>query len=122
MQELITKVEQWAEDRNLIQGSIPSKQIQKTAEELMELAVAVGKDELLAELRDDMSYSYYHRRLEKVSVELADAVGDTLVTLLVVCKQLGLDIEDCLLVAYDQIKDRKGKMVNGKFVKETDNE
>lgn len=118
MQELITKVEQWAEDRNLIQGSIPSKQIQKTAEELMELAVAVGKDELLAELRDDMSDFYYHRRLERVSAELADAVGDTLVTLLVVCKQLGLSIEDCLLVAYDQIKDRKGKMVNGKFVKE----
>ena len=34
--------------------------------------------------------------------------------------QLGLNIGDCIKDAYDEIKDRKGKMVNGVFVKEQD--
>ena len=32
----------------------------------------------------------------------------------------GLDFKDCVQHAYDQIKDRKGKMVDGVFVKEED--
>lgn len=104
MQDLIDRVVQWAEDRNLIAGSSPEKQLQKTAEELIELAVAVGRDSI-------MPGEYYQ-------AELADGVGDVLVTLIIVTEQLGLDLKDCLESAYDEIKDRKGKMVNGKFVKE----
>ena len=32
----------------------------------------------------------------------------------------GYDFADCLKHAYDDIKDRKGKMINGTFVKESD--
>jgi hypothetical protein len=34
--------------------------------------------------------------------------------------QLGLDVEKCIASAYDEIKDRKGRMINGVFVKEED--
>lgn len=105
MQELIDNVIQWAEDRNLIAGSSPEKQLQKTAEELIELALAVGRDSVSWE-----AATYAH--------EVADGIGDVLVTLIIVTEQLGLRVEDCLQFAYDEIKDRKGKTVNGKFVKE----
>jgi len=32
----------------------------------------------------------------------------------------GLSFEDCVQHSYDQIKDRKGKMIDGVFVKEED--
>ena len=41
-----------------------------------------------------------------------------LVTIILLRKIVGLDSVDCLADAYDEIKDRKGKMVNGLFVKE----
>lgn len=34
--------------------------------------------------------------------------------------RLGTNLEECLAAAYDVIKDRRGKMVNGVFVKESD--
>jgi hypothetical protein len=34
--------------------------------------------------------------------------------------QLGVDFNECLKMAYDEIKDRKGKMIDGVFVKEED--
>ena len=47
-------------------------------------------------------------------------LGDVIVTLVCVAEQLGLNIEECCLAAYDEIKDRKGKMIDGVFVKEAD--
>ena len=52
--------------------------------------------------------------------QIIDSVGDVYVVLVILCMQLGLDIKDCIKAAYDEIKDRKGKMVNGLFVKEED--
>ena len=49
---------------------------------------------------------------------LKDAICDSIVTLVVLYLQLGYDVEECLKIAYNNIKDRKGKMVNGTFVKE----
>ena len=34
--------------------------------------------------------------------------------------QMNIDITECLEIAYNEIKDRKGKLVNGVFVKEED--
>lgn len=50
--------------------------------------------------------------------ELEDALGDTLVTIIILCGILGLDPGNCLQSAYDTIKGRKGKIINGSFVKE----
>ena len=92
-----SRVAEWAKDRNLIEGSTPSHQIDKLDEEVGELVEALG----------------FENRSE-----IIDAVGDIQVVLAVMCAQLGLDIDECREVAWNEIKDRKGKMVDGVFVKE----
>lgn len=48
---------------------------------------------------------------------LKDAIGDSIVTLIVLCLQLGYDVEECLTIAYNDIKDRKGVMIDDNFIK-----
>jgi NTP pyrophosphatase (non-canonical NTP hydrolase) len=90
-------IKQWHHDRNLILGSDDKSQFCKLAEEMGELSsnICKGKD-----IRDD--------------------VGDMMVVLINIMERNGLSMEDCLEVAYDDIKDRKGKMIDGVFVKEGD--
>ena len=49
-----------------------------------------------------------------------DDIGDCMVVLTIIAEQSGLTIEECLTHAYSDIKDRKGKMIDGVFVKESD--
>jgi NTP pyrophosphatase (non-canonical NTP hydrolase) len=91
------RVAEWAEQRNLIEGSTPQHQIDKLDEEVGELVEALGFDN---------------------RSEIIDAIGDIQVVLAVICAQLGLNIDACREVAWNEIKDRKGKMVDGVFVKE----
>lgn len=49
-----------------------------------------------------------------------DAIGDILVVLTIYCQQKGWSIAECFELAYNEIKNRKGKMVNGSFVKSED--
>ncbi len=99
MQEIINKIVQWGEDRNLIKGSTPEKQFLKLSEEMGELATAIFKSD---------------------KPEQIDAVGDMVVVLTLLSKQLGFTMEEAIKSAYNEIKDRKGKMINGIFVKEAD--
>ena len=98
MEKLIKKVEQWFIDRNLhtLNGA---GQLTKLTEEVRELEDAFINDDIAEEI---------------------DAVGDILVVLIGYCMQRDLDIQDCLASAYEEIKDRKGKVVDGVFVKEGD--
>ena len=57
--------------------------------------------------------------LTKNDEEVIDAIGDMVVVLTNLAKLEGYNIEDCIGTAYDVINQRKGKMVNGTFVKET---
>ena len=98
MNELIENVEQWAKDKNLHNASA-SKQYLKFSEEAGEIAAALA-------------------RQDRTSLE--DAIGDTVVTLIILAMQNGMDLESCLEVAYNEIKGRKGKMIDGVFVKESD--
>ena len=91
------RIKQWAADRNLIEGSTAFKQVRKLIEETEELAFALHENNV---------------------EETKDAIGDIQVVLAVMCAQLGLDIDECREIAWEQIKDRKGKMVDGVFVKE----
>ena len=50
--------------------------------------------------------------------DVADDIGDMIVVLINIAERNNLTIEECLEVAYNDIKDRKGKMVDGVFVKE----
>ena len=94
----IEKVEQWVIDRNL-HTQDPKIQMCKTMEELGELARAINKGDKEKQM---------------------DGIGDTVVTLICISEQLGLKFNDCLDYAYNEIKARKGKLVNGTFVKESD--
>ena len=98
MEQLIGKVEQWFVDRNLhsLNGA---GQLVKLTEEVRELEDAFISDD----------------RAEEI-----DAVGDILVVLIGYCMQRDLDIMDCLASAYEEIKDRKGKVIDGIFWKEAD--
>jgi NTP pyrophosphatase (non-canonical NTP hydrolase) len=87
----------WATERNLIDGSTIEGQLDKLCEEMQELRDAIAKHD---------------------SRETQDAIGDCVVVLTVICEKLNLSLRRCMSAAFDEIKDRKGKMVNGQFVKE----
>ena len=99
MYELIERVLDWSYARNIINGSDYKSQYMKAQSELGELA-----DALLKGNKD----------------ETEDAIGDVLVCLINLAEQCDTSLELCLHKAYEQIKDRKGVMWNGAFVKETD--
>lgn len=90
-------IRQWAHDRNLIEGSNPRAQMLKLMEEIGELAQGVN--------RSDMA-------------EIEDVIGDCCVVLCILAAQYGMSIEECVMSAYHEIKDRKGRMIDGVFVKE----
>ena len=98
MNELITKVEQWAKDKGLDQAD-PKAQFLKVAEEFGEIASAMARsnDELFK-----------------------DSVGDVIVTLIILSMQKGTNVQESLELAYNEIKGRTGKMVDGVFVKSSD--
>lgn len=89
-------VEQWFVDRGLDKRD-GSGQLEKLQEEV-----------------DELKQAY----IEVNRAEEIDAVGDILVVLIGYCLQRGLDIEECLSVAYNVIKNRTGQVVNGVFVKD----
>ena len=49
--------------------------------------------------------------------EIEDAIGDIVVVLTNLAHLQSMKIEDCIESAYNEIKNRKGKMQNGTFVK-----
>ena len=51
---------------------------------------------------------------------LKDGIGDTVVTLIILAQQHDMTLQECLQYAYDEIKGRKGKTINGTFIKEAD--
>lgn len=85
-------------------------QLLKTKEEVREL-----EEEL--EMLLTTSDSNKINGLE-VKNNIMDAIGDIYVTLVMQTGVWGLEMEECVEYAYNQIKDRKGKMVEGVFVKE----
>ena len=101
--ELITKVNEWAISHGLDQGN-PKIEWMKVTEEVGEI-----RDVLLKPTK-----------FTEPQAALKDAIGDTLVTIIVLAHQLDLDVTECLGIAYEEIKNRKGKMINGTFVKKED--
>jgi len=93
----IEHIKEWAKEKGLLDFGIPYSQVLKTLEEAEELVKAVKEGNMQ---------------------EIKDGIGDVFVTLVVLCELLELKLEDCVSYAYEQIKDRKGKIVNGQFVKE----
>ena len=97
-EQLTSNVQEWAAARGIYDHSSARAQLLKAFSEMGELADA--------EIEDD-------------GIAAADAVGDVLVCLINFCAMRDFDITNCLAGAWDEIKDRKGRMVpGGAFVKD----
>ena len=94
---LVEKVIRWHYDRNLINGSTDKDQVLKLSQELGELSDSVCKGK-----------------------DIKDDIGDMLVVMINIAERNGVILSECLNKAWEDIKDRKGKMVDGVFVKESD--
>lgn len=110
MNELIKKVEAWGEEKGIVDPSNADKQFMKFMEEVFEFKTMLDLEEI--NYRGDGYYILF----DNTKMEF----GDVLVTLVILAKQLGFDWEECLSMAYEKIKDRKGKTIDGIFVKEED--
>ena len=163
MNELISKIEQWAEDRNIIKGSKPIDQAMKLFSEFGELADNVGKGR---DCRDDIGdvfvvltiiakqieihnrkkINIFHsvKRLDHFSFVKTESnaksnvinicnrlylftkyfnkpkLNDLIISIQFLLTTLGYTLEECVQIAYNDIKDRKGLMHNGVFIKESD--
>ncbi len=99
MNDLEQKIISWAKDRNLYDGTTIDRQIMKLYEEIEELEEAVEI---------------------KTPTDIQLELGDCLVVLVNIAHKLGYSLERCGWFAYEKIKDRKGRMIDGTFVKEND--
>ena len=95
---LVDLVKLWAVERGL-HNTPPEKQFLKVAEETAEIAAGM--------LRGNME-------------AVKDGIGDTIVTLIILSMQKGTNVQECLEMAYNEIKGRTGQMVDGVFVKSSD--
>jgi NTP pyrophosphatase (non-canonical NTP hydrolase) len=97
MEELVRLITQWHKDRNLIDGSDDKTQFAKLIQEAGELSDNICKER-----------------------DISDDIGDMMVVLINIAERNELTLTQCLQKAYDDIKDRKGMMIDGVFVKEED--
>ena len=91
------KIRLWAEDRGLYHKGDPKTQTLKLMEEAGEICRAV---------------------LKKDEEQIIDGIGDCVVVLTNLAHLAGTSIEKCIDAAYEEIKDRTGKMSNGTFKKD----
>ena len=96
MDELIKNVKNWADKKDLLKKQNCQAQMLKVLEEIGETAGALLKNE---------------------NQKVIDGIGDSFVTLIILCYQLGLEPKECLKTAWDEIKNRKGKTINGIFIR-----
>ena len=89
-------IREWAEHRGIYDEGDQKTQYVKLMEEAGEVGRAILKDDTL---------------------EIQDGIGDMVVVLTNLAELSGLTIEECIESAYDTIAKRKGKMINGTFVK-----
>ena len=93
------QVMQWAEARGIYENGTALGQASKTVEEACELLVAIAKND---------------------KAEIADAIGDVMVTLVNVGVLTDLDVRQCFYNAYKVIEHRKGYLnKDGVFIKES---
>ena len=90
-------IRDWATVRGIYDDGDAKTQYVKLQEEAGELAKAL---------------------LDKDGPEIKDAIGDMVVVLTNLAHLTGFDIEECIDAAYAEIATRKGKMINGTFVKD----
>ena len=99
IEDTIQKIGVWARARNIIKGSTPAHQMLKATEEFGELAAAIAR---------------------KDEAKIKDSIGDVMVCINNLALQHDTSLQECSEIAYNDIKNRKGKMRDGVFIKESD--
>lgn len=120
-EELQDKVLDWADDKDLLHEENAEKQFLKFMEEVFEFKTEFDVWKLYKKFKHDENIEQdfsieESERWKNLKLEM----GDIFVTLIILCKQLGLDSIDCLESAYNKIKGRQGKTINGQFIKDED--
>jgi len=115
--ELQKNVLKWAEDKGILSKATMLTQINKTQEELTETRDAI------IQYNELVKTSYAHNatdqdRLACLDIEITDGIGDQLITLIILAELHDSSITECLKHAYNEIKGRTGKMIDGTFVKD----
>lgn len=95
--QLEALVIQWANEKGILVKGTPARQASKTMEECEELINAIEDDN---------------------REEIADALGDILVTIIIQAKMQNMSLVECLEGAYNIISKRTGVMRDGQFVKD----
>ena len=95
--DLFNCIRAWANERGLYDKGDVKTQYIKLMEETGEIGRAILKED---------------------TAELVDGIGDAVVVLTNLAELAGVPIEECIQEAYNVIAKRKGKMVNGTFVKD----
>lgn len=107
--ELQENVLEWADSHDLLHEENADKQFLKFIEEVFEFKTEMdfysGKSEVLSSVSKNL---------------MKDEMGDIFVTLIILCNQIGIGPQECLELAYEKIKDRKGETRNGIFYKAED--
>jgi len=95
--ELFNCIRAWADERGLYDKGDPKTQYIKLMEETGEIGRAILKND---------------------TEQIIDGIGDAVVVLTNLAELVGVPIEECIQEAYNVISKRKGKMINGTFVKD----
>ena len=116
MNELIKNVLQWGEEKGITGPNGKATlltQLSKTQEELTETRDAA--------VICAYGWNYICDKKGNISLaaaEVKDGIGDQVVTLILAAELAGTTLEECLALAYAEIKGRTGKMIDGTFVKD----
>lgn len=109
-EELEKNVIEWGNSKNLTD---PVKQTLKTLSEAGELADAICKFDTESYVNNHAGNLHDSKQL----TDVIDAIGDIEVCLTILKNQLRLPQDYPLKIAWNEIKDRTGKTVNGSFIK-----
>ena len=123
---LFSKIVEWAKDRNIIKGSTPQDQFTKLLEEVIELYSTLHPDKTGIQVRNsilDLTTELYFRgKIDQAPAgkTIEDDVGDCVVVLTIISEMQGLTMQKCISHGYSDIEHRKGELISGVFVKESD--
>lgn len=113
-EELDRLVTFWGIDKDLIEKENSDKQFMKFIEEVFEFKAEM--DWIIQSEKSNIDVEYKLSKFKDMKLEM----GDILVTLIILSAQLDIDLVECLEMAYEKISKRKGKTIDGIFVKEED--
>ena len=146
LEQSVKEIKNWADERNLLNPEFKNKQLLKLLEEVGETAESfIKKNEPkmidgIGDIFVVIEILCYQSGNEDALTEIYDyipsvnATEQDLFQILFLCKSgdftgalkllsdlsisFGYDLDYCVNLAYHEIKDRKGKLVDGSFIKE----